>query len=389
MYRKSNKDLTRFLITVICAFALTVSSNSCSSGGSDGPNVVTLPPTNTGTNTGSGTGTGTGSGTGTGTIPPSNLTKFTDLGVIHNGEAVNDMVEFNGKLYIATAVDPLGSFGCAITTYDGSTFSVSLSKGSSQGLPRIRIIDGKLYVADGDPNGLTPGFVYISDSSGGNWNTTTVATGAHLFDLIKINDKIYLSGQDGAPGGGALWSSSDGGGSFSVIGPRGNGRHKYFAKYNDIVFLSLESTGHTALSASTMQNVSSPISTSYYAWRWRVINGVLYAGGGSFSDGKGYPLRYDGTEVKVPQGFEYLVWDYCEYGGKIYALAVDGLLESTDNGENFTKIIDAPQVGGQSVFWYLEAVGGGWNQDATAGLAVYNGRLYAGSIQDGHLYLIE
>jgi PKD repeat protein len=319
------------------------------------------------------------------------LTKFTDLGVIYSGQAVNDMHAFNGKLYIATATDPLGSFGCALSAYDGSNISLVFSVGASQGLPRIREIDGKLYVPDGDPNGLTPGYVYISDATGGSWSSTTVPTGAHLFDVIKLNSLIYLSGQDGAPGVGSLWSSSNGGSSFTLAGSKGNGRHKYMVKYGSHVFISLEGTGHVALNASNMQPVSSPIGSTYYAWRWRVINGVLYAGGGVMGpSGYGCAIRYDGTNGTVPAGFEYaIMWDFCEFGGKIYCLAVDGLYESTDNGNNFSKIIDAPAYGSETVFWMLPCYGGGWNQDAIGALAVYDGNFYAGSIRNGHLYRIE
>lgn len=318
------------------------------------------------------------------------LTTFTDLGSVYSGQAVNDMRVFAGKLFIATSVDPLGSFGCALTTYDGSSFDTVLSSPASQGLLRIREIDGKLLVPDGDPNGLIPGYVYISDSTGMNWGSTTVSTGAHLFDVIKRNGLIYLSGQDGAPGIGSLWSSSNGGASFSLVGPRGNGRHKYMVEYNGYVFLSLESTGHAALNASTMTTTSSPIASNFYAWRWRVINGVLYAGGGLIGTPNATPLRYDGGTPAAPAGFDYnIIWDFCEFGGKIYSLAVDGLYESTNNGVSFTKIIEAPIYSGtDTVFWMLPS-GGGWNQDAIGALAVYNGNLYAGAIRNGHLYLVE
>ena len=318
------------------------------------------------------------------------LTMFTDLGSVYSGQAVNDMHEFAGKLFIATSLDPLGSFGCAVTTYDGSGFSTVLTRSASQGLLRIREFDGKLYVPDGDPNGLVPGYVYISDATGTSWSSTTVSTGAHLFDVIKQNGLIYLSGQDGAPGLGSLWSSSNGGTSFSLVGPKGNGRHKYMVEYNGYVFVSLESTGHAALSASTMSTTSSPVTSNFYAWRWRVINGVLYAGGGLIGTPNATPLRLEGTNATVPAGFAYnVIWDFCYFGGKIYSLAVDGLYESSDNGINFTKIIDAPAYGSDTVFWMLPAGGGGWNQDAIGALAIYNGNLYAGAIRNGHLYLVE
>jgi hypothetical protein len=295
------------------------------------------------------------------------------------------MLVFNGALYMCTSLNPLGENGAAICRFDDPGFTTVLDKPIPQGILRMREVDGKIFAINSDPAELIPGYVYISDATGTNWNSVTIPTGAHLFDVVKAGGKIYLSGQDGAPGSGAIWTSQDGGAFFDLQGNRGGAaRHMFMILYSGQILMAVNRFEIMSLDPATGNG--SPIAEAYRCLRFREINGVLYMGG--YSDGHAHAYRKMGTgAATIPGGLDnMLVWDFCELGGRIYALAENGLYESTDNGLNFTQIIAAPAG---NPFDRLKPEPTKWNPTAMGSLGVYNGSIYAGTVQNGHVYRVQ
>jgi len=88
------------------------------------------------------------------------------------------------------------------------------------------------------------------------------------------------------------------------------------------------------------------------------------------------------TEVADLAG--QVVSGFAELDGQLYALTHLGLARSGD-GESFELVAAAPD---DTVFSLVE-VEGGYNADATAAITVYGDRLWFGSSNDGHLYVVE
>lgn len=346
---------------------------------------------------GGGGGTGGGGG-GTGTVNPllSGVT-FVYKGKPSGGlNVIGDMEVFNGKVYLTNAQNPLGEWGAKLwSTTDGVSYTNHIDDSTSQGYIRIKVIDGKMYVPDADPNGLDPGVIYTSTD--GTTFTKTFVTGAvHTFDVVKFMNKIFCSNGMGSGTGGLC--KFDGTGTWSSVSTSLFGfRHKYMVAFNSKLFIANRQTGSgvdyfrydgdpDSASAAQVDAVNDGAGGSNSSTvRWFVSSkGKLYW---SVMVGQTLGVMYsdDGMTwtANTSIGVKF-VSDFAELDGNLYALAHDGLYGSQDH-VTFTKICDAPT---DNSFWPLE-VSGGVNPDASGSMVTYNGALWCGSCTTGKVFKVQ
>ena len=72
----------------------------------------------------------------------------------------------------------------------------ALYDAGSQGYLRTKVIDNKLYIPDGDPNGYAPGKVYIWSPGNTSPVSSDVTDAVHNFDVVKLNGQLYVSGSN-------------------------------------------------------------------------------------------------------------------------------------------------------------------------------------------------
>lgn len=318
---------------------------------------------------------------------PTSVT-LTDLGALPNGMLVlSDMAEFDGKLYIAASITPLGSpFGAGIYYYNGTSIQTAMYDSASQGFLRTKVIDSKLYIPDGDPNGLDPGKVYIF-SAGSTTPLSTNVTGAvHNFDVVKFNNQLYVSGSNSA-GQSSLNRLNTTTNTWDSVSTGNFGRLKYMAVLDNKIWSSkqvqsgldgvwidaaLAQTGFVAsASGGNMLPCMEQIDGKIYTVLWG-------------SSGVSNFIINPGSTTTTITGITGLMWDVIKHtDGNYYAVATDGtndkIYGSTD-GVAFTQLYSqAGQKFGQP----------GSNADGRPSIASYNGKLYVGSSTNGRLYRLD
>jgi hypothetical protein len=303
---------------------------------------------------------------------------------------ITDLEVFRDRLYVTTSVNPLGDFGASVFhTTDGATFTRVLDDPSSQGYLRIRAIDDRLYVPDGDPNGYDPSYVYIS-SNGDDFTRSTVTGSVHTFDVIRYNGD-YLTSNGMMSGAGSLCRSPDAGLSpWTEVVSTSFSRLKYMAQAHGRLFAAKRAVGSTADYVTWTSDISAPtpvdaVSGEAITWRWYATSsGRLFW---SLAAGSTLSVMYtdDGeTWIQVPTLSGEFVSDFAELDGNLYVLASSGLLGSTDE-THFTPIAPSPSP---ETFGPV-AVPGGYNAEACASMTLYGDHLWAGSSNNGHLYRVE
>jgi hypothetical protein len=354
-----------------------------------------------------------------------------------------DLTPFDGALYAAHAIAPLGVDGATITRYERGSNKVTVAfdwnrpgepaqgGGAGQGFVRVRAIGGRLYVPDADPpyDGFgivdpgTEGYVFVSDEHGLFARATSPARAGderpkkqhfrppatalvvprayHDIDVVRFQGKIWASTGSVPPGEHAWRGSSPG--ALDVLGEDGR-RFSYVAGY--------------------------PKDATRDVWRLTYLvryKDLLYAGIQEY-----YPREpndyvvFDGTalvgkRVTPDGGAETLRW-YADRGS-LYWVTVDsdgtGRLRVTHDG-TIWEAIDLPEGAGRpaDVVRFrddlvvltehaLLRLGPGGKVTSTLAtwddaklfavndiycappLAVYGGELYAGSQRDGALYRFE
>jgi len=297
---------------------------------------------------------------------------------------ISDLEVFGGKLWLMESQNPLATWGAKVYTYDGSAFNLKKSDPTSQGYLRGRVIGGKLYVPDGDPNGYAPGIVYIWSDANSAPTSTSVTSAVHNFDVVEYNGQIYttgglLNGQSSLNRlSGTTWSVASQG-SFS--------RLKYAAAFDGKIWATKRVVGSAAElvvidSAMNQSGVEVIQGTEALCVDLQVIRSNLYMTiWGQTGVLHAYVVPTTHNLVTLTGISSDLIWDYCVHSdGNIYGVAMFGIYGSQD-GVSFTKIINVTDNRfGQP---------GGNNADGRASIASWNGRLYAGSSTNGTLYEIR
>lgn len=331
-----------------------------------------------------------------GSTPSTMMASFVEMGKPTGGyNTITDMVEFNGRLYLTSNKDPLGDWGAKVYyTTDGVSYTNVLSDNTSQGYLRMGVFDNKLYVPDGDPNGMDPSFVYISSTGNpSSFTQTQVTSAVHTFDVIKYNNKFFTSNGLGSGQGGL--NKFNGTSQWSTVYSSASAfRMKYMVEFMGKLFVANSNqnsdvdlfiwNGDAESTTPTLQN-----SVTGYSATFR-----LYAS----SMGKIYWTVASNNQIRCLVASDGNTWtpvtglngtfvsDYADLNGKVYALSQNGLWESAD-GINFTNIAAAPSSF-PDAFKPVPVSTGGYNSDAMASMEAYNGALYCGSSLNGKVYKV-
>jgi len=318
---------------------------------------------------------------------------FSRKGLVAEGRPViTDLAVFAGRLYATANTDPLHASGAGVrSTEDGETFEDVLDDPASQGFLRLRVIDGTLYMPEGDPEGYDPGHVWTK-VDGEDPVRTAVARAVHTFDVARFGDDLLCA--NGMIGGsGSLCSTHDGGETgWREVESTPYKRLKFMAVQGDRLFVSKRTVqtpiDYLRWDGDVDDHDGQPVDAvpgEANTWRWYVTSeGRLYW---SFIADEGHEVRYtdDGeTWVEVEDLAGRLTADFAELDGDLYALTEEGLFGS-DDGEHFRLVAPAPTA----LTFGPVYRSGGYNAEATASMTVFEGRLWCGSSTDGHLYVVD
>lgn len=330
------------------------------------------------------------SGSSGGGLPAS--LSLTDMGGLPNGMLVlSDMVEFDGKLYIAASQAPLTSpFGAGIYTYgDGNNqITAAFYDSGSQGFLRCKVFNNKLYVPDGDPNGYAPGKVYIWSPGNSTPLATNVTDAVHNFDVVEYNGNLYVSGSN-LSGQSTLNRFNSATSTWDAASAGANTRLKYMGVLDNEIWSSKTAAANSA----DFVKVNSGMTQSGFVFSTgggnliptiEMIDSKLYMTAWGSSIGVNNLIVSTGGAIATINGITGLMWDVIKHtDGNYYAVAWDGtndmIFGSTD-GLNFTQLYGAAG----SKFAQPTS-----NQDGRPSIASYNGHLYVGSSTNGHLYRLD
>jgi len=250
-----------------------------------------------------------------------------------------DLLEFDGKLFLAACSRPLSVDDGEIISYDYSTNSFQWEYDVwEQGVVKLRKYNNKLYIPGIDSQGTHDfGNIYIFD--GDDWiRKETIPYAVHVFDLIFYNSDMYVSTGNIDNRSGKVFKSDDEGDSwievFSVEPEQGDFRRLLFMGiYNDTLYVQ-----------SDCKNPENRVLFYSDGSNWSQIqfNQLIYNYGllDEFQNkfyflNRNYLHIYDGTDwntVNLPfsgnshsKGFDY-------YNGKFYGGAENGYIYSSYEG---------------------------------------------------------
>lgn len=318
---------------------------------------------------------------------PASVT-LTQVGQVPNGMLVlSDMVEFDGKLYIAAAQVPLGSpFGAGIYYYNGSSIQTARYDSASQGYLRTKVYNNKLYVPDGDPNGLDPGYVYIF-SPGSTVPQQTAVTGAvHNFDVTEFGGQLYVSGSNSS-GQSTLHRFNASTSVWDQVSTGAYGRLKYLATFDNQIWASKQVQagvdGVWIGSNMTQQGFNASTNGGNLIPCLEQIDNRLYMVLWG-SSGLTNLIVNPGLTTTAITGVTGIMWDIIKHtDGNYYMVSWDGtndkIYGSTD-GVAFTQLYSAAgSIFGQP----------GSNADGRPSIASFNGKVYVGSSTNGRVYRLD
>lgn len=323
-------------------------------------------------------------------------TNFVEMGKPTGGyNTLTDMAIFNNRIYLSTSKDPLGDWGTNVFyTTDGVSYTKVLEDNSSQGYLRMGVYDGKLWIPDGDPNGYDPSFVYISSTGNANsFTQTQITLAVHTFDIIKYNNNFYTaSGFNNYNGG---LSKYNGVSTWSVDYQSATAfRMKYMTQCNGKLYAACGNmnsdvdyfvfNGDPATTTPTQKNVLTGPSMTF---RWYTSStNRMYWTVAANNQIRCLTSTDGNTWTPITGLDQKFVSDYCEMNGKMYALAQNGLWESSDY-VNFVNIA-APPASYPNAFMPVP-VQNGYNADAQASMETFNGSLWCGSSLNGKVYKVD
>ncbi|MDD5698275.1 MAG: carbohydrate-binding family 9-like protein [Victivallaceae bacterium] len=122
-----------------------------------------------------------------------------------NDKTITCMTDYNGKLFLGACTSPAATDTGSVFAYNPEMdLWEKVFQVNEQGLTRMKVYNGKLYLPGYDANdgGWDLGNIYIYD--GRKWiERRTVPRAVHIYDLVGYKGKIYISAGifDPAPAG--------------------------------------------------------------------------------------------------------------------------------------------------------------------------------------------
>lgn len=324
-------------------------------------------------------------GGGSGGLPAS--VTLTDLGALPNGMVViSDMQEFDGKLYMAAAVDPLNIWGGGIYYYNGTSVQTALYDSTSQGFVRAKVYGGKLYVPDSDPNGLAPGLMY-SFSAGSTTPLQSTITGAvHNFDVVEFNGQLYTSGSNNS-GQSTLNRLNTTTGVWDSVSTGSYGRLKYMGVLDGKIWTSKQVQagvdGVWVESTMVQQGFVATTSGGSLIPCIEQIDGKLYMTVWGSAGISKFIVNAGSTTTAIT-GIAGVMWDVIKHSdGNYYAVAWDGTNDIICGSTDGIAFVELSKVAGTKFGQP------GSNADGRPSIASYNGKVYVGSSTNGRLYRLD
>jgi hypothetical protein len=354
-----------------------------------------------------------------------------------------DLTAFQGALYGAHAVAPLGVDGATITRYERATDKLTVAfdwnrpgepaegGGGGQGFVRVHAIGGRLYVPDADPpyDGFgivdpgTEGYVFVSDEQGSFARATNpprpgddrpkkrhfrppstallVPRAYHDIDVVRFQGKIWVSTGSVPPRERAWHGSSPGAlsvldeatGRFAYVAgyppdaTRDVWRLTYMVRFRDLLYAGIqeyeprEVNDYVVFDGSTLTGKRVTTEGGAQTLRWYADRGSLYW----------IAIDKDGTgQLRVTH--DGVVWETVElpegvgrpadivrFRGELVVLTENALLSLGSGSESIRTLAT----------WNDKKLFAVTDIYCAAPLAVYQGELYAGSQKDGALYRFE
>jgi hypothetical protein len=354
-----------------------------------------------------------------------------------------DLTAFDGALYGAHAVAPLGVDGATITRYDRGTDKLTVAfdwnrpgepaqgGGGGQGFVRVHAISGRLYVPDADPpyDGFgivdpgTEGYVFVSDEHGAFARATNparpgderpkkqhfrpprtaliVPRAYHDIDVVRFQGKIWVSTGSVPPNERAWRGSSPGALSvldeatsrFSYVAgypadaTRDVWRLTYMVRFRDLLYAGIqeyeprEVNDFVVFDGSTLTGKRVTSEGGAQTLRWYADRGSLYWIAID-KDGIGrLRVTRDGASWETVELPEGVgrPADIVRFRGELVVLTENALLRLGSGSESPTTLAT----------WDDRKLFAVTDLYCAAPLAVYQGDLYAGSQKDGALYRFE
>lgn len=306
---------------------------------------------------------------------------------------IADLAAFRDRLYLGTSVNPLDAFGARVlSTTDGTSYRVDLDRPFSQGLLRLRVLRGALYVPDADPQGVVPGRLYWS-ADGERFEDVVLDGAVHTYDVIERRG-VLLTSNGMEDGRGALLREPAGSaGPWQTVASVDVNRMKFMVEHGGDLLVAKGRGGSPVdylrfsgdPGAAPPQFVDAiPGEASTYRWylseRGRLFWSLHAAGGFQL-------LWSDGGDrwQPVSEFSGELVAGLAELDGNLYALTARGLFGSRDH-RNFALVAPAPDP---EVFAPIAVADDTINADACASLVRYAGHLWAGGTHGGRLFRVD
>ena len=306
---------------------------------------------------------------------------------------IADLAVFHDRMYLATSVNPLDAFGARVlSTADGVSYRVDLDRPFSQGLLRLRVLRGSLFVPDADPQGLAPGRLYTS-ADGEPFKEIALEGAVHTYDVIEWGGALLTANgrEDGR--GALLREPPAAGGPWQEVARVDVNRIKFMIEHQGDLLVAKGRSGSqadylrfSADPAAAPPRLVDAIAGEASTMRWYVSERgrLLWS---LHADDRFQLLWSDGGDhwQPVPELEGELVAGLAELDGNLYALTSRGLFGSRDH-RSFALVAAAPDA---EVFAPVRVATGGINADGCASLVRFAGHLWAGGARGGRLFRVE
>jgi hypothetical protein len=372
----------------ICGLGLLLLSVGCGSGGGGKSSRASAAPVTSGTPGPVSTATTPTPG---GPAPLPANASLTRVGAPAGGlPVISDLEVFDGKLWLAESLNPLGQFGAQLWSWDPAAgFVKVIDDPTSQGFLRARAIGGKLYVPDADANGLAPGIVHVLDAATAPPRATVVDAHVHTFDVVAWNQGLFaLGGLDTGESGVNRFDAALG--RWTVVSRGPFSRLKYGGVLDGALLSTKRQVGTTDADLVQIDAAGAQTGLTLIPGEANVVC-VEAARGGlyltlSTSTGLAHVrLEPGGAVINLTGISGALLFDFVQHSdGNVYAVGMDGQTSSfvygSQDGVAFTRLVTVNDL-------RFGQVPG--NADGRPSIASFQGQLYCGSSTDGALYRID